>query len=179
MMVKWPSQLCHLHHLVRSSKQLVFEENHIAGVVVGTQAARTPVVIGDSTWFRDDRQKKAGKVIRSILLLNHPVEGLENGVSAVIGFFKKQLVKAGYKAREADIHALCLSWKMKVCPKGIYVVILSTTVETQKAVKELKVPIELCGNILEQFDSVTTLYRPKKATSEQGIHIFSTLDASM
>ena len=100
-------------------------------------------------------------------------------MSAVIGFFKKQLVKAGYKAREADIHALCLSWKMKVCPKGIYVVILSTAVETQKAVKELKAPIELCGNVLEQFDSVTTLYRPKKATGEQGIHIFSTFDASM
>lgn len=148
-------------------------------MIVGTQAVTTPVVIGDSTWFREDRQKKAGKVIRSILLLNHPMDGLESGSSSVIGFFKKQLVKAGFKARESDIHALCLSWKMKVCPKGIYAVILSTTVETQKAVKELKAPLELCGNVLEQFDSVTTLYRPKKATREQGIQIFSSLDASM
>lgn len=118
-------------------------------------------------------------MIRSICLLNHPIEGCESGASSVIGFFKKQLVKAGYKVRESDIYALCLSWKMKVCPKGIYVVILSTTVETQKAIKELKPATDLLGNILEQFDSVTTLYRNKKATRMQGIHIFRSPDASV
>lgn len=157
----------------------MFENDSIAGVVVGEKAARAPVVIGDSTWFRDDRQKKIGKVVRSICILNHPIEGCESGASCVIGFFKKQLVKAGYKVHDSDINALCLSWKMKVCPKGIYVVILSTTVETQKAIKELKPATDLLGNILEQFDSVTTLYRNKKATRRQGIHIFRSLDASV
>lgn len=164
---------------IRTSKQLVFENGVVCGVIVGDKAARSPVVIGDSTWFRDDRQKKTGKCIRSICILNHPIDGCESGKSAVIGFFRKQLIKAGYKPRESDINGLCLSWKMNVCPKGIYVAVFSTTVETQKAEKELKIVYDLLGTVLEQFDSVTTLYRPKKATKKQGIFIFSTPDASV
>ena len=148
-------------------------------MVVGEKAARAPAVIGDCTWFRSDRQKKVGKVIRSVCLLNHPIDGCEPGASVVVDVFRKQLVKAGFKPHENDIHALCLSWKMKVCPKGIYVVTLSTTVETQKPGKELEPVIEMLGNVLEQFDSVTTVYKSKKATRMQGIHIFRSPDASV
>mgnify|MGYP002646376910 FL=1 len=163
----------------RTSKQLVFENNHICGVIVGDKAARAPVVVGDTTWFRDDRQKKTGKVIRSICLLNHPIEGCEPGKSAVIGVYRKQMVKAGYKPRESDINMLCLSWKMKICPKGLYVVILSTAVETQKPEKELKPALDLLEPVLERFDAVSTLYRPRKVTKQQGIFIFASPSASV
>ena len=107
------------------------------------------------------------------------VEGCEPGKSSVSSFFRKQLVKAGYKPHEADISVLCLPWTLKICPKGIYVVTLSTTVETQKPGKELEPVIEMLGNVLEQFDSVTTVYKSKKATRMQGIHIFRSPDASV
>lgn len=163
----------------RTSKQLVFENNHICGVVVGDRAARAPVVVGDTTWFREDRQKKTGKAIRSICLLNHPVEGCEPGKSSVSSFFRKQLVKAGYKPHEADISVLCLPWTLKICPKGIYVAVIATTVETQKPEKELKPVLDVLGPVLERFDAVTTLYRVKKATKRQGIFIFTSPNASM
>ena len=163
----------------RTSKQLVFENNHICGVVVGDRAARAPVVVGDTTWFREDRQKKTGKAIRSICLLNHPIEGCEPGKSSVSSFFRKQLVKAGYKPHEADISVLCLPWTLKICPKGIYVAVIATTVETQKPEKELKPVLDVLGPVLERFDAVTTLYRVKKATKRQGIFIFTSPNASM
>ena len=163
----------------RTSKQLVFENNHICGVVVGERAARAPVVVGDTMWFREDRQKKTGKAIRSICLLNHPIEGCEPGKSSVTSFFRKQLVKAGYKPHEADISVLCLPWTMKICPKGIYVVVVTTTVETQKPEKELKPVLDLLEPVLERFDAVTTLYCVKKATKQQGIFIFRSPNASM
>ena len=162
----------------RASKQLIFQEGKIAGLTIGDCFAETPVVVGDSSWFRDDRQKKTGKVIRSICLLNHPIDECERGKSAIIGLFKKQLVKAGYKPRESDISVLCLSWKMGVCPKGIYVAVLSTEMETQKAEKELSPAVELLGEVLERFDSVTTTFKPRKASKEQGIYIFKSIDAS-
>lgn len=74
---------------------------------------------------------------------------------------------------------LCLSWKNGVCPKGIYVVTISTVVETQKAEKELKPAIDLLGNVLERFDSVTTMYRPRKISKQQGIFIFESPNASV
>ena len=148
-------------------------------MIVGDKAARAPIVVGDSSWFRDDRQKKTGKCIRSICILNHPLEGCETGKSVVFHFYRKQFIKAGYKPHESDINCLCLPWKMGVCPKGIYIVVISTTVETQKAEKELKIVYDVIGNVLEHFDAVTTLYRPKKATKQQGIFIFKSPDASM
>ena len=146
---------------------------------MGDKAARSPLVVGDSTWFRDDRQKKVGKCIRSICILNHPIEGCEQGKSVAIGFFKKQLVKAGYSPKEEDIHCLCLSWKMKVCPKGIYIAVISTNIETPKPEKELNVVFDMMGDVVEHFTSISTLYRPRKATKRQGIFIFKTADASM
>ena len=137
------------------------------------------MVVGDTTWFREDRQKKTGKAIRSICLLNHPVEGCEPGKSSVSSFFRKQLVKAGYKPHEADISVLCLPWTLKICPKGIYVAVIATTVETQKPEKELKPVLDVLGTVLERFDAVTTLYRVKKATKRQGIFIFTSPNASM
>ncbi|KAK8830888.1 hypothetical protein WA577_003589, partial [Blastocystis sp. JDR] len=172
------SELCDVM-LKQTSKQLVFENNHICGVVVGDRAARAPVVVGDTTWFREDRQKKTGKAIRSICLLNHPVEGCEPGKSSVSSFFRKQLVKAGYKPHEADISVLCLPWTLKICPKGIYVAVIATTVETQKPEKELKPVLDVLGPVLERFDAVTTLYRVKKATKRQGIFIFTSPNASI
>ena len=51
-----------------------------------------------------------------------------------------------------------------------------TTEDAQKACMPV---IEMLGNVLEQFDSVTTVYKSKKATRMQGIHIFRSPDASV
>ena len=68
---------------------------------------------------------------------------------------------------------------MKICPKGLYVVILSTAVETQKPEKELKPALDLLEPVLERFDAVSTLYRPRKVTNQQGIFIFASPSASV
>lgn len=68
---------------------------------------------------------------------------------------------------------------MGICPKGIYIAVLSTEMETQKAEKEMRPATELLGDVLERFDSVTTMFRPRKASKQQGIYIFKSVDASL
>lgn len=47
-----------------------------------------------------------------------------------------------------------------VCAKGLYVAIVSTTVETKNPVEELQPGLDLLGDILEQFTSVSDLFVP-------------------
>jgi len=41
-----------------------------------------------------------------------------------------------------------------VCSKGLYIAMISTTVETDNPQEEIKPAIELLGDILEMFDQV-------------------------
>jgi Rab GDP dissociation inhibitor len=45
-----------------------------------------------------------------------------------------------------------------VCAKGLYVAIVSTTVETKNPEAELQPGFDLLGDILEKFTSVTNLF---------------------
>lgn len=47
-----------------------------------------------------------------------------------------------------------------VCAKGLYIAMISTTVETDNPQKEIKPALDILGNVLEMFDSVQTVYEP-------------------
>jgi Rab GDP dissociation inhibitor len=53
-----------------------------------------------------------------------------------------------------------VSYSHLICAKGIYVAIISTTVETENPEAEIQPAILLLGDILEMFVSVSTLYEP-------------------
>ena len=51
-----------------------------------------------------------------------------------------------------------VSYSHLICAKGIYVAIISTTVETENPEAEIEPAVLLLGDILEMFVSVSTLY---------------------
>lgn len=47
-----------------------------------------------------------------------------------------------------------------VCSKGLYIAMISTTVETDKPELEIRPALDLLGDILEMFVSISTIYEP-------------------
>ena len=65
-----------------------------------------------------------------------------------------------------------------ICAKGLYVAIISATVETDKPEEEIKPAIDLLGDILEMFVSVSTLYEPNEDGDNSNLWITSSYDAT-
>lgn len=59
-----------------------------------------------------------------------------------------------------------------VCAKGLYIAMISTTVETTNAELEIKPALDLLGDVIEMFTNVSSLYEPlDDGTSDNVIHI--------
>ena len=150
MNLSWISLESLLNLIRRSIDSIEYEDGKVAGVVSGGQACRAPIIIGDPSYFNEDLLKKQKKVVRSICLLDHPIEAVDGAKSCQIIIPAKQVERAGYKARESDIYVSCVSYKHKVCSKGVYIAIVSTTVETKKPEKELEPGIALLGKVIDR-----------------------------
>ena len=73
-----------------------------------------------------------------------------------------------------------LSSSFYVAPKGKYVVVVSTNVETSKPADECLSGLRLLGNftILEQFEFVSDFCVPSEDGSKSGIYISTSYDAT-
>ena len=47
-----------------------------------------------------------------------------------------------------------------VCAKGLFIAMISTTVETQNPELEIKPALEMLGDVLEMFVNVSPIYEP-------------------
>ena len=47
-----------------------------------------------------------------------------------------------------------------VCAKGLFIAMIATTVETDNAELEIKPALEILGDVLEMFTSVSPVYVP-------------------
>jgi len=47
-----------------------------------------------------------------------------------------------------------------VCAKGLFIAMISTTVETENAENEIRPALDLLGDVLEMFISVHDIYEP-------------------
>jgi Rab GDP dissociation inhibitor len=65
-----------------------------------------------------------------------------------------------------------------VCAKGLYIAIISTTVETADPEKEIQPAIELLGGCLEMFIKISDLHEPINDASQDNLHITSSYDAT-
>ena len=80
-------------------------------------------MIGDPSYFKDS-VKKIGQVVRSICLMDHPIPNTKDSTSC-------QVVIPGAQAgRRNDIYICCISYAHNIAPKGKFIAICSTTVET-------------------------------------------------
>jgi len=152
--------------------EIVYDEN---GTVVGVKSegevAKCKFVVADPSYF-PNKVKKTGQVVRVICILNHPIPDTNNADSCQIIIPQKQV------KRRSDIYIGCISFAHNVVPKGKYVAIVSTTVETSDPVKELKPALDLLGPIAEQFVSVVDTFDPVEDGKKDKAFISKSYDAT-
>lgn len=148
---------------------LVVEGGKVVGVKCGDETVRGKQVYCDPSYAMN-RVKKVGQVVRAICLLNHPIPGTNDAQSCQIIIPQKQV------GRHFDIYISCCSNTNMVTPKGWFVAMVSTTVETSNPEAEVLPGLQLLGTITEKFISVSDVYEPTDLGHESQIFISRSYD---
>lgn len=77
-----------------------------------------------------------------------------------------------------DIYVCSIGKELKVCSKGKYIALVSTTVETSDPEVDLQHGLELLGPISEKFIKVSEIYEPVDKGNESNVFITSSYDAT-
>lgn len=129
------SRLCAIHGgtymLNTKVDEILFENGKVTGIRSGENTAKAPLVICDPSYTTQERIKPIGQAIRAICLLNHPIPNTHDAPSIQIILPAKQLGK------KTDTYISMVSYSHLICAKGIYVAIISATVETKEPEKEI------------------------------------------
>lgn len=80
--------------------------------------------------------------------------------------------------RKNDIYISVTSHAHRVVPQGHYIAIVSTTVETDDPLQEVKPGLDLLGDIVEQFVYILDTYEPIDDGKKDGIFISRSYDAT-
>jgi len=78
--------------------------------------------------------------------------------------------------RKFDIYVMCISAEFHVVPKGKYMAIVSTNVETDNPEKELQPGVDLLGPVEAKFLSVSDTYEPVSDGSSDNVFISTSYD---
>ncbi len=148
------------------------------GIRHGSQAASCKYVIGDPSYFDKSKTKVAGQIARSIMILNHPLRSTDGAESAQIIVPANQIAQAGFAPKKKDIYVMAVSSENQVCAKGQWIAIVSTEVETSDPMKELACGIDIVGDYLERFDSVSDYRVPVNNPSVDKMFISESYDAT-
>ncbi|OBA21204.1 rab GTPase activator [Metschnikowia bicuspidata var. bicuspidata NRRL YB-4993] len=148
------------------------ENNQFKGVVTKEGTAKAPIVIADPTYFPDRVKKTGHKVIRAMCILDHPVPNTNNLESVQI------IIPQNQVGRQNDIYIAVLSDEHCVVPKGYYLAIVSTIVETSSPHVELEPAFKLLGNRIDTLMGLAELYEPVEDGSESNIFISKSYDPS-
>lgn len=62
-----------------------------------------------------------------------------------------------------------------VCSKGLYIAMISTTVETSTPEVEIRPALDLLGDVLEMFVQISTIYEPTDDGTKDNVNISTNL----
>jgi Rab GDP dissociation inhibitor len=145
-------------------------DGKVTGVKSEGEVAKAKLVIGDPSYF-PDKVKKVGQVASCICILSAPVPGTNDAESAQIIIPQKEV------KRKYDIYISVVSFAHNVAPKGRYIALVSTTVETNNPQQELQEGIKLLGRVDQIFYNVRDLYEPLDDGKKDQIFISKSFDA--
>jgi len=135
-------------------EQIVYgSDGKVVGVKSEGEIAKCKFVIGDPSYF-PEKVKKVGQVASCICILSQPVPGTNNAESAQIIIPQKEV------KRKYDIYISVVSYAHNVAPKGRWIALVSTQVETEKPESELQPGINLLGKVDEMFFNIRDIYEP-------------------
>ncbi|KAI8078013.1 GDP dissociation inhibitor [Gilbertella persicaria] len=154
------------------AKELIYnEQGQVIGVKAGEDTVRAKMVICDPS-YAPLNVKKVGSVVRAICLLTHPIPSTNDSDSCQIVIPQSQV------GRKHDIYIACVSDAHMVCPKGYYLAIVSTIVETSNPADEIKEGLKLLGPIQETFVSESPLEVPIEDGKQDKVFISRSYDAT-
>jgi len=150
-------------------EQIIYENGVAVGVKSEGEVAKAKVIIGDPSYF-PDKVKKVGQVVSAICILSAPVPNTNNAESAQIIIPQKEA------NRKFDIYVSVVSYAHNVAPKGRWIALVSTQVETNKPEDELKPGLNILGKIDEMFVQTRDLYEPLEDGRKDQVFISRSFD---
>ena len=170
------SRQCAIHGgtfmLNKGVDEILFKDGVAWGIKTGNEVAKAKLIIGDPSYFPANKSRTVGKVIRSICILDHPIDGTDKAESVQI------IIPASQVKRHHDIYVCMVSHAHCVSSPGKYIAIVSTTVETSNPQNEIVPGLSLLGKILVRFDSVTDLKVPTGNGKADNCFISMSYDAT-
>lgn len=151
---------------------LVYDDDgKVCGVTSGGETAKTGVVVCDPS-YAVDKCKTAGKVVRAICIMNHPIPNAADAASCQV------IIPQNQVSRKNDIYVCQISNTHQVSTKGFYLAIVATIVETDNPEAELNPGLQILGPILQKFVSVDDLKVPMDDGLSSKVFISKSYDAS-
>jgi len=143
------------------------------GVVTGVKSegevAKCKFVVGDPSYF-PDKVKKVGQVASLICVMSNPIPNTNNAESCQIIIPQKEA------KRKYDIYISAVSFAHHVAPKGKWIALISTLVETNNPETEMAPALKILGKVDETFFSVRDLFVPIDDGTKSQVFISKSFD---
>ena len=154
--------------------KIILEDGKAKGIESNGKTAYAPILIGDPSYFKDipGKTKVVGKIVRAICLLDSPIKCLKDKKidSANI------IIPQTEVNRNHDIYICFTSYQQRVCPKGWYIALVSTSVETDKPEDEIKPGLDLLGDVKYKAVEVKDVYEPAIPGEVDGMYCSASYD---
>uniref|UniRef100_A0A8C3P8P4 Rab GDP dissociation inhibitor n=1 Tax=Chrysemys picta bellii TaxID=8478 RepID=A0A8C3P8P4_CHRPI len=151
--------------------EIVMENGQVVGVRSEGEVARCKQLICDPSYV-PERVRRAGRVVRVICILSHPIHGTSEAGSCQVILPQNQL------GRKSDIYVCLVSWAHNVAAPGKFIAIVSTTVETSEPEREVEPALQLLEPIDQKFVAISDLYEPMDDGTESQIFCSRSYDAT-
>uniref|UniRef100_A0A803SUB9 Rab GDP dissociation inhibitor n=1 Tax=Anolis carolinensis TaxID=28377 RepID=A0A803SUB9_ANOCA len=150
--------------------EIVMEGGKVIGVKSEGEVARCQQLICDPSYV-PDRVRPAGKVVRVICILSHPIRGTSDANSCQI------IIPQNQVGRKSDIYVCLISSAHNVAAQGKYIAIASTTVETDSPENEVQPALELLEPIDQKFVAISDIYEPTDDGTESQVRLSGIFEA--
>lgn len=157
--------------LDRAADEIIYENGVAVGIRSGNETAKAKQIICDPS-YNKDKVKVTGKVARAICFLKHPIPNTSDADSVQIIIPQNEL------GRQHDVYVASVSNNHSVCPKDMYLAIVSTIVETEDPESELKAGLDILGPIHDKFVSVSNIEEPITDGVQEQVFVSKSYDAS-
>lgn len=162
--------------LNRDVDEILFDDNGKAIGITSSEdgkkmMAKAPMIVGDPSYFGQDKIKPTSQVVRCICLLNHPIPDTNDESAQIV-------IPGPQVGRTNDVFVCSMGHALQVTSPGVYVAIVSTISEKHDPDQDLESGLTLLGPILKRFTSVSQQYEPVSDGSSDSCYISKSFDAT-
>lgn len=157
--------------LDKAADEILYENGVAVGIRSGSETAKAKQIVCDPSYAKE-KVKTTGKVVRAICFLKHPIPNTFEADSVQIVIPQNEL------NRQHDVYVASVSNNHAVCPKDMYLAIVSTLVETDDPESELKAGLDILGPIHDKFISVSDIEEPTTDGTAEQVFVSKSYDAS-